>query len=91
MSYHHKLARHEALMTRMASQNEADLPLAEAVGLISPEDLFEAVQSCTGCAGVSACEEVLETGEPGLPDYCRNASMIRRIAADMRDLGLADD
>lgn len=90
MSYIDKLARHERLMTTMAEQNGADLLLAEQVGLVTPEELFSATQACTGCSGVAACESHLEAGEPGLPGYCRNSEMIRRIADDMADLGLSN-
>lgn len=90
MSYIDKLARHERLMNTMAEQNGADLLLAEQVGLVTPEELFSATQACTGCGAVTACESHLQAGDPGLPGYCRNREMIRRIADDMTDLGLGD-
>lgn len=90
MSYIEKLKHHERLMTTMAERNGADLVLAEQVGLVSPEEIFEATQACTGCGAVSACESHLSTGDAGLPNYCRNSEMIRRIADDMDGLGLND-
>lgn len=90
MSYHDKLARHEALMTRMADLNGADLALAGQVGLVSPEEVFEAAQACMGCSEVQACERHLAAGEPGLPEFCRNGETMQQLARDMADLGLSD-
>lgn len=90
MSYFEKLKRHERLMTTMADRNGADLSLAEQVGLVAPEEVFAAAQSCMGCGSVVACESHLSTGDAGLPNYCRNTEMIRRIADDMDDLGFND-
>lgn len=90
MSYVDKLKRHKRLMTTMAERNGADLFLAEQIGLVSPEEVFAATQSCLGCGAVEACESQLSSGDAGLPNYCRNDDMIRRIARDMDDLGLND-
>lgn len=91
MSYFDKFQRHEQLMIRMADHNGADVPLAEQVGLTDPEEVHGAVLACTGCAAVERCEEHLDTGAEGLPDYCRNVELIRRLAGDLSDLGLSDD
>lgn len=90
MSYIDKLERHERLMTRMADRNGADVFLAEQVGLVSPEEVYDATLACTGCAAVETCETHLDAGAPGIPDYCRNGEMIRRLAGEMDDLGLSE-
>lgn len=90
MSYIDKMERHEFLMKRMADRNGADLMLAEQIGVVSPEKLYTATQACTGCSAVADCETHLETGQSGMPDYCRNRDMIERIAGEMRDLGFGD-
>lgn len=85
-----KLERHERLMSRMADLNGADLALAEQVGLITSEEKFDATLACTGCAAVPDCQERLDADTPGMPDYCRNTEMIRRLAGDMKEFGLAE-
>ncbi|MBT8419073.1 MAG: hypothetical protein KJO42_16670 [Silicimonas sp.] len=90
MSHIDKLMRHEALMTRMAERNGADFALAGQVGLIDPEEVFAATLSCTGCAGVDACEEHLEGGQEGFPAFCRNQETIRRLHEDMSSIGLTE-
>lgn len=90
MSNQDALARHEALMHRMANLNGADLSLAGQVGLISPEEVFAGVLACSGCTGVAQCEAQLADEEVGVPDYCRNSETIRRLASEMGDLGLSD-
>ena len=64
----------------MADRNGADLDLALQTGIISPGELKDAVLTCTGCTDPVACEERLDRGEPGLPEYCRNAETITSIA-----------
>lgn len=90
MSYIDKLQHHQRLMTRMAEQNGADVAIAEQVGLISPEEVFEATLACSGCSAVQACEAHLDQGVAGLPGYCRNADMIGRLAKDMDEFGLSE-
>lgn len=89
MSYVENLQRHQRLMTRMADRNGADVHLAEQVGLVTPEEIFTATQSCTGCGAVEDCETHLESDVEGFPDYCRNKEMLRRLAGDMEDFGLS--
>lgn len=90
MSHIDRIMRHEALMTRMAERNGADITLAGQVGLIGPEEVYDASLACTGCSAVAACEEHLDQGAPGLPEFCRNQEMIRRLQKDMASLGLSD-
>lgn len=90
MSHIEKLERHERLMTRMADRNGADVSLAEQIGLVAPEEIFAATQACTGCTAVENCETHLETGARGMPDYCRNQDLIRRLFGELSDLGLSE-
>ncbi len=87
MSYIERLVHHEQLMTRMASQNGADIDLALMTGAMTPSDLHEATFRCMGCTQTSNCEKRMEEGELGVPDYCRNADMI----AEVRSLVDAQD
>lgn len=80
MSIISRMDHHEALMRRMADRNGADLDLALQSAIVSPGEVRAAVLSCTGCTQPEACEARLDQGEPGVPDYCRNADMIRSVA-----------
>ena len=80
MSILSRIDHHETLMRRMASRNGADLDLALQSAVVSPGEVRVAVLSCTGCTQSDLCEERLATDVDGLPDYCRNADMIRSIA-----------
>lgn len=75
-----KIDRHAGLMSKMADRNGADLEDAIQSGVLSPEHYRTAVLSCTACIDPDACEARLATGEGGVPEYCRNAGMISRIA-----------
>ena len=89
MSNTGRLERHEGLMNRMADRNGADLALAQQVGLFSPEEYGDAKVACTGCASAEACEGHLKAGAPGIPEYCRNGDTLKRLAGEMRVLGLS--
>ena len=80
MSIFSRIDHHEALMRRMADRNGADLDLALQTAIVSPGELRAAVLSCTGCTQPEDCARRVDHGEDGLPDYCRNADMIRSIA-----------
>lgn len=75
-----RLEKHETLMNRMADRNSADLPMALETGLVSPEQYRTAVLSCMACAEPDACAARLDHGDPGVPDYCRNAGLLARVA-----------
>ena len=62
MSDTEKMRRHEQLMLRMGDRNGADFLLAEQVGLVSPEEIFAATQSCTGCSAVLTSSPTKRTG-----------------------------
>ncbi|MXQ08670.1 hypothetical protein GQ651_12510 [Alphaproteobacteria bacterium GH1-50] len=87
MSILTRLERHERLLDRMADRNGADLDLALQSGAISPGEVRAAVLACTGCTDPEGCEARLDRGETGLPDYCRNADLVRSVA---RVMGAAD-
>ena len=90
MSQNDKLERHERLMTTMAGLNGADIAIATQVGLLTPEEVDQATVACAACTGVEACEQQLAAGEAGLPEFCQNDGMIRRLAQEMADFGLSD-
>ena len=90
MSHSDKLERHKRLMTTMAARNGADVAIAEQVGLLTPEEVQHATVACAGCSDVASCEQQLAAGEGGLPEFCRNDGMIRRLAQEMADFGLSD-
>ena len=83
MSILNRLERHSRLMDRMADRNGADLDLALQSGAVTPGEVRAAVLSCTGCTDPEDCGHRVDAGVPGLPDYCRNADMIRSLAGVM--------
>ena len=64
-------------------RNGADLDLAMQMGALTPGEYRGAVLNCTGCTDPDGCEAQMDRGEPGLPDYCRNADMIGSLARAM--------
>lgn len=81
MSMMSKSALHEQLMDRMATRNGADLDLARQSGLIDGTEIVDALVACIGCSDTDGCAERLDRETPGLPGYCRNASLIARVEA----------
>lgn len=90
MSHVDRMMRHEALMTQMAERNGVDLNLAGQVGLIDPDEVFQATLACSGCSDVDACETHLATGQEGFPSVCRNKEILRELQGEMARLGLSD-
>lgn len=84
-----KSDHNERLMNRMADRNGADLALAQQVGLFSPEEYRDANVACHGCASVAACEQHLERGGAGVPDFCRNGETLTRLSGEMDALGMS--
>ena len=80
MSIWSRISLHERLFSRMADLNGADLPDAMQSGELSPESFRSGVLACTGCSEPGTCETVLRRGDRGIPDFCRNGAMIRRLA-----------
>ena len=58
-----------------------DLDLARQSGLIEGTEIVEALVACMGCSDAGDCKSRLDRELPGLPDYCRNASLISRVEA----------
>lgn len=83
MTLFSRLDHHERLMTRLAGRNGVDLELALQSGRVTPADYRAAVLSCVSCASPEACESRLDRGVAGVPDYCRNAGLVTRLAAAM--------
>ena len=79
MSTTSKTAHHEHLMERMATRNGADFDLARQSGLIDGNDIVEALVSCLGFSDAGDCATRLDRETPGVPDYCRNATLIARV------------
>ena len=90
MSQNDKLERHERLMTTMAGLNGADIAIATQVGLLTSEEVQQATVACAACTGVAACEQQLAAGGAGLPEFCQNDGMIRRLAQEMAEFGSSD-
>ena len=90
MSQSNKLERHGRLMKTMAGLNGADIAIATQVGLLTSEEVVQATIACSACTGVAACEQQLAAGEGGLPEFCQNDGMIRRLAQEMAEFGLSD-
>ena len=80
MSSSSRLQHHERLMSRMAEANGVDLDLAMQRGDLGPDLYLGAAKSCTGCSDPERCERFLDEGRSGIPDFCRNGDMIRRLA-----------
>lgn len=80
MSFVSRLGLADKLFSRMADVNGADLPLAMQSGELSPDEYRRGVLSCSGCTQSDTCETFLRRGEAGIPDFCRNSGMIRRLA-----------
>jgi hypothetical protein len=62
----------------------ADLDEAELRGHLTPEAREDMLSACTGCANPTACAHWLDrtaTADEG-PDYCRNTSILQRLAAE---------
>lgn len=81
MSMTSKIAHHEQLMDRMATRNGADLDLARQSGLVEGAEMVGALVACMGCSDTSDCASRLDRDVPGVPEYCRNASLISRVEA----------
>ena len=76
------LARHWGLMNAMARKAGVDLGVEFIDGRLGRSVLRSAVLSCTRCGSVAACEAFIGDGEAGgLPDYCRNRSLILALKA----------
>lgn len=80
MSFWSRLSRHESLFSRVAGNSGADLPLAMQSGHLTPERYRSAVLTCMGCSNPEACEASVSAGTHGVPEFCRNGAMLKRLA-----------
>ena len=80
MSILSRMEHHETLMRRMADRNGADLDLALQSGALTPGEVRAGVLSCVGCTQPEDCATRTARGDEGVPEYCRNADMIRSVA-----------
>lgn len=77
-----QLRKHAALVDRMASARGIDLEEAALRGDITPDEISEAVLSCTSCTNPEDCRKWLDTRDgPALasPEYCRNAEVFDEL------------
>ena len=80
MTFSERLTHHETLVRRMAGRAGVDLDLAQQCGAVAPGEVRAAVHACLGCLHPGDCAARLDTGTPGVPDYCRNADMLDDLA-----------
>lgn len=76
------LARHTALVTRMADTLGVDLDERALRGELSGDEIGDAVLACTGCESPGACDGWLDRHPEGAaqpPRYCRNADLFARL------------
>ena len=76
------LARHAALMDRMATTQGLDLEEKVLRAELRPDDLVDMVLSCTNCTSPGACQVWLDqagTREAQTPSYCRNSDAFARL------------
>jgi hypothetical protein len=78
------LKRHAALVDTMAQALGVDLQEAALEGVVSVDQLSDAVLRCTDCGQIGACDSWLDTRktgvpEPRTPNYCRNAGLFRDL------------
>ena len=79
-----RLNRHAELVERMADTLGVDLAEEAMRGRMSPEQIRTNVLNCVGCAYPDGCEKWLADHKDGAsetPGYCRNKSMLDRLAA----------
>lgn len=76
-----KTARHWGLMNAMFHKAGVDLGAGLIEERLDISDLGEAVARCTECTDVPGCQSHLEAPDTaGVPDFCRNAALIARLA-----------
>jgi hypothetical protein len=83
MSIFQKFERHADLFGRMSDALGVDVVEAAGAGRVADATLRSAVFSCMGCREAGACGDWLDAhpgGASETPDYCRNKSMLDRLA-----------
>ena len=81
-----KFDKHSALKDSMANRAGAALDRALEIGALQDWQYRDALVACTGCKGADDCAQHLETGEAGVPGYCRNRRLFGRLASEMQGL-----
>ncbi len=78
------LKAHADLVDRMAGTVGVDLEQAMMEGLMTFDQLGDAVLSCTECSQPGTCKKWLALQQEvadAAPSYCRNRDMFRRLDA----------
>ncbi|KIT16418.1 DUF6455 family protein [Jannaschia aquimarina] len=80
-----KTRPHLELVRTMARATGADLQAAFDDGRLSAEAWADTIQRCRGCSDPKGCRKWLSRVEWGAqtpPDMCRNAELMKELAAD---------
>lgn len=80
-----QLAKHAALVDEMGTALGVDLEEQVLRGELTPDDLVDAVLSCTNCTDPERCQQWLAQREGVAetpPGYCRNTEMFDRLRAE---------
>jgi len=83
MGYFDRIDRHTDLLKRMAETVHADIGDALERGALRGDEIRSAVFTCMGCTGAAECPSWMdahETGSDSAPSYCRNRSLLARLA-----------
>lgn len=73
------LKKHASLVDRMATARGIDLQETALRGHLTPDDISDAVLSCTSCANPDQCETWLEHQNGDAPSYCRNVDFFKSL------------
>ncbi|MEL6619376.1 MAG: DUF6455 family protein [Pseudomonadota bacterium] len=83
---HSNLKQAAARVDRMATARGLDLQEASMRAGLTPDDIADLVQRCTGCTQPDGCDNWLAShggqSVSATPGYCRNADMFARLAID---------
>lgn len=85
MDAHMKLKYHAGLVDDAAMRLGLDLQEAAIAGVISFDELENAVTRCMGCARPKDCEAWLNrtVAADAAPQYCRNGALLARVKDDL--------
>ncbi|MFK7940584.1 MAG: DUF6455 family protein [Roseovarius sp.] len=87
MTKHATIKHHAALMDNMAGALGVDMEQSMLEGRMTMDQLSDAVLGCTGCSNPDSCAHWVsqQTGTASAaPEYCRNGSMLGRLAQGRR-------
>ncbi|MGV6805703.1 MAG: DUF6455 family protein [Ruegeria sp.] len=81
MSSRESLRKHADLVDRMATSLGVDLQEEAIAGVISVDEITDAVLRCTDCPNPDHCVNALANqavgGKP--PEYCRNQDLLKKL------------